>query len=120
MSKQISEQKFFLTQASVNTYNKQLHSTNDNSNVISTQATPITFLVGFILFWTIFLAMLSKVKMSLTSNKKPFLVSTFNKSLCCKCKYLSHNKYLPCAVNPLVVFTEEAANCQYYCAKGTG
>lgn len=120
MYKQINEQKYSVVQATVNTLNKQIHS-NENSNIISTQATPITLvesLIGFILFWTVLLAMLSKLKISLTNGKKSLTTSSLHKLPCCKCQYLSHNKYLPCAVNPSVVFTDEAVNCQDYCFKG--
>jgi hypothetical protein len=121
MYKQINEPKYSVVQATVNTLNKQIHLQSENSHLISTQATPITIvesLIGFILFWTVLLAMLSKLKISLANSKKSFSTSTLNKLPCCKCQYLSHNKYLPCAVNPSVVFTEEAVNCQDYCFKG--
>ena len=123
MYKQINEQKYSVVQATVNTLNKQIHLKNENSHLISTQATPIGLvesLIGFILFWTVLLAMLSKLKISLTNGKKSLTTSSLNKLPCCKCQYLSHNKYLPCAVNPSVVFTDEAVNCQDYCFKGKG
>ncbi|KYC43709.1 hypothetical protein WA1_00640 [Scytonema hofmannii PCC 7110] len=33
---------------------------------------------------------------------------------CKKCYFFSANKYLPCAVNPTIVMTEEARNCSDY------
>lgn len=120
MYKQISEQKYSVVQATVNILNNQIHLINENSNLIRMQTTPITLiesLIGFLLFWTVLLAMLSKFKISLTNGKKSFSTGVLNKLPCCKCQYLSHNKYLPCAVNPSVVFTEEAVNCQDYCFK---
>jgi hypothetical protein len=121
-------QKYTVAKKSANTLNEQLNLkiqnvqiSDDYSHLLQPPTTSITLLgnlVALIVFWTVFLTMLSKLKITLASEEKSFSIDTVNKSPCCECKYLLQNKYLQCAVNPSVVFTEDAINCPDYCFKG--
>jgi hypothetical protein len=39
---------------------------------------------------------------------------------CYRCQYFNNNHFLNCALHPVTVLTEQAADCQDYCQKARG
>ncbi|PAX57163.1 hypothetical protein [Brunnivagina elsteri] len=73
-------------------------------------------LLAFTLFWTGLFVILSRMRISWQNRKTPISTDTDSNLPCSKCKFLSHNHYLRCAVNPAAVLTQEAANCADFCS----
>jgi hypothetical protein len=86
------------------------HQTNPQNAAISLAGN----LLAFTLFWTGFFVILSKMRISWQNRKTPVPTDTDSNLPCSKCKFLSHNHYLRCAVNPAAVLTPEATNCADY------
>ncbi|MEA5571093.1 hypothetical protein [Calothrix sp. UHCC 0171] len=104
-----------------NAQNTQTIQTKDaNSHQIKLQNTTIALagnLIAFILFWVGFLAIVSKMRVSLQNRKTSTTQATDINLPCSQCQYFSHNHHLRCAVNPSTVLTEAATNCADYCSR---
>ncbi|MBF2063609.1 MAG: hypothetical protein IGS39_04135 [Calothrix sp. C42_A2020_038] len=68
-------------------------------------------IIAFIVFWTSFLMLLSKITKGTFDNNLSFPVNSLQTHRCTKCQYFSRNHLLNCAVQPAVVMTEEAKYC---------
>ncbi|MDM9383874.1 hypothetical protein QUB80_24620 [Chlorogloeopsis sp. ULAP01] len=87
----------------------------DGANMPETGVFASGAVIGFILMWTGFLTILSKMKTLRDElgedNKFFFSLNPSHQHPCRSCQYFSHNYHLQCAVQPSLVLTEEARNC---------
>ncbi|RUR85879.1 hypothetical protein ACF3DV_23960 [Chlorogloeopsis fritschii PCC 9212] len=87
----------------------------DGANVPETGLFATGAAIGFILMWTGFLAIFSKMRTLREElgedNKFFFSLCQSQQHPCKTCQYFSHNYHLQCAVQPSLVLTEEARNC---------